>query len=205
MTLFSIVARLPVTKIAASSSENRNPEPVMRNPRSVTSSAVIVTTLPFSVAADLRAGLADQRERLVDHDRSRVNAGLDANGLVRRGCVDALLKRRSSGVEVRQNVIARIRGAHACRALVRRSAETNFLPNARCSVEISILGKVREGRMPSPAREACAHRNSHALSFRENQPASRMSSTDTQSRYAPELGKLGSRKFAICFHADHTG
>ena len=27
-----------------------------------------------------------------------VNAGFDANGFVRRGCIDAFLKRRSSGV-----------------------------------------------------------------------------------------------------------
>ena len=47
MTQLSIVARLPVTKTAASSSDNRNPEPVMRSPRSVTSSAAIVTTLPI--------------------------------------------------------------------------------------------------------------------------------------------------------------
>src|SRR5262249_55578177 len=50
--------------------------------------------------------------------------------------------------------------------------------------------------------DACAPRNIrvHAkVSFLENQPASTISSTDTQSRYAPAWGKLYSRKFAICF------
>ena len=47
MALFSIGARLPVTKTAASSSIDCKPEPVMRNPLNVTLSAAIVTTLPL--------------------------------------------------------------------------------------------------------------------------------------------------------------
>ena len=46
MTHFSTFARFPVTKTAPSSSDNRRPEPMMRNPLTVTSSAEMVTTLP---------------------------------------------------------------------------------------------------------------------------------------------------------------
>ena len=92
MTLFSIVARLPVTKTAASSSDNCKPEPVMRSPRSVTSSAAMVTTLPDAVAANFRAAFADERERFVDHDRAGVNARFDANRFVGRGGIDPLLQ-----------------------------------------------------------------------------------------------------------------
>ena len=78
----------------------------MRSPLSVTSSAAIVTTLPDAVAANFRAVFADQRERFVDDDRPGVNAGFDANRLVRRGRVDAFLKRRSSAF-VKKSVIAK--------------------------------------------------------------------------------------------------
>ena len=105
MTQFSIVARLPVTKTAASSSDNCNPEPVMRNPRQRDIISCDRDDFAGAVAANLRAGFADERERFVDHDRAGVNTGFDTNRLVRRSRIDAFLKRRSSGVR-KQSMIA---------------------------------------------------------------------------------------------------
>ena len=66
MTLFSIRARLPVTKTPASSSINSKPEPVMRSPLNVTSSAATVTTLPLPLPRISAPGWPISCERFVD-------------------------------------------------------------------------------------------------------------------------------------------
>ena len=70
----------------------------MRNPRKRHIVGRDRHDVAIAIAANFRAGLADERERFVDDDRPGVNAGLDANGLVRRGRIDPFLQRRGSRV-----------------------------------------------------------------------------------------------------------
>ena len=111
MTQFSILARLPVTKTAASSSDNCNPEPVMRK----SAQRHVVCCDRHDVAGPLPRISAPcspmSVERFVNDDRAGVNARFDANRLVRRGGIDAFLQRCSCGSLAK---CREIWGAHAC-------------------------------------------------------------------------------------------
>ena len=79
------------------------------------------------------------------------------------------------------------------------------------SGRIDPLLQRRGRRSRSPGQANASAQNPGALcshlviSLRENHPASTMSTTERTSRYAPAMGKLDSRKFAICFTPDEQG
>src|SRR5438105_1494542 len=67
-----------------------------------------------------------------------------------------------------------------------------------------LLQRSREPRCHH-AEKSDNHDSHAAFSFRDHQPASTMSRTEPQSRYAPACGKLYSRKLAICFTPMSSG
>src|SRR5215468_8484227 len=133
-----------------------------------------------------------------------MNTRFHPNCFARHGGINALLERCSSRVgrhekQDRDN-LGSARLQRAGRRILRRRTFSKIRIALRKSRTLQKSSRTPVAITSTP--EACAPRKIrvHAkVSFLENQPASTISSTDKQSRYAPACGKLYSRKFAICF------